>query len=254
MSAGPSTYPGPAVHGGPERLEPQGRPRGLAVAREREPPALDARPAVLALVPVDRRRRSPRPAEHEDLHVAVLVDEMPRVAPGGESHEAIERCRLDPVGREEAAHLGRVDGAVTPRADLADEVGHGQGSDAGHRARSSLSSVRSPAPRSRGRPSVVPPDGTTFGAQPEAPESALAYSLRGVGLSPVVSSYIGRSGPTIGARREALVEEHCALGYLGYDAWPFRLRQPWHSNRSPMACRLPLDEYRSPEVDIRDYH
>ena len=134
---GPVDVSRPGVHGGPERLEPQGRPRGLAVAREREPPALDPGPAILALVSVDRRRRSPRPAEHEDLHVAVLVDEMPRVAPGGEPHEAIERCRLDPVGREEAAHLGRVDGAVAPRADLPDEVGHGHGDDAGHRARSS---------------------------------------------------------------------------------------------------------------------
>src|SRR5262249_6558727 len=130
---GPVDIAGPTFHRGADRLELERRPRRLAVAREGEPAALDAGPAVLALVPVDRRRGAPRPAQDEDLHVVVLVDEVASVPPGDEVSEAIEGGGLDGPGGEEAADRGRVDRARAQGADLTDEIAHAEGRGARHR-------------------------------------------------------------------------------------------------------------------------
>src|SRR5688500_19419685 len=104
----PVEMPRSAVDGR-ARFESQRRPRHLAIAGEAQPSALDARPAQLALVTVDRRARARRPAQHQQLDVPVLEHEMSRVPSGLDAHEGLEGGGLDPRLAEPAVERLRIE-------------------------------------------------------------------------------------------------------------------------------------------------
>ena len=82
---------GPALDGLAEGDEAEGLARLLAIAREPEPPALHPGPAPLTLVAVDGSPGPPGPAEHQQLDVPILVDEVARVAAGNKAEIRTER-------------------------------------------------------------------------------------------------------------------------------------------------------------------
>src|SRR5215475_3594934 len=82
----PIEVPRAAHGGGPHGPHVQGLAPDLLVVGEGEGAALDARPAELALVAVNRRARALGPAEHEDFHLRALVNEVTGVAAGLEPH------------------------------------------------------------------------------------------------------------------------------------------------------------------------
>src|SRR5215813_2754431 len=103
----------------------QGLTRDLPVVGKAQGASLDARPAELALVAVNRRTRALGPAEHEDLHLRALVNEVTGVAARLEPHVRVERGRLDERGGEQLLHAARIEAGHGQPDDLVHEPRHG---------------------------------------------------------------------------------------------------------------------------------
>src|SRR5215467_13308542 len=122
---GPIEVPRSAHGGRSHGRHVQGLARDLLVVGEGEGAALDARPAELALVAVNRRARALGPAEHEDFHLRALVNEVTGVAASLEPHVGLERGRFDERRGEQLLHAARIEAGRGQPDDFINEPRHG---------------------------------------------------------------------------------------------------------------------------------